>query len=67
MNLDFEVRDLGKKIFKSRLLLGLVWETKNRRGLEGLNSPSYTILNKKEILAPLIPSCIWTPKLALSD
>jgi hypothetical protein len=37
--------------------LGLVWETQNRRGLEGLKSPSYSILNK-EILASPIPSSI---------
>jgi hypothetical protein len=37
--------------------LGLVWETKNRRG--------FRILNKERILAPLIPSDIWTLKLAL--
>jgi hypothetical protein len=33
--------------------------------LEGLNSPPYTILNKEGILAPPIPSGIWTPKQVL--
>jgi hypothetical protein len=36
--------------------LGLVWESKNWRRLEGLKSSSYSILNKEEILAPQIPS-----------
>jgi hypothetical protein len=31
-------------------LLGLVWEPQTRRGLEGLKSPPYSILNKKGIL-----------------
>jgi hypothetical protein len=33
--------------------LELVWEPQNQRGLEGLKSHYYSILNKKEILAPL--------------
>jgi hypothetical protein len=45
--------------------LGLVWELKYRRGLEGLKSPSYLKLNKEGILAPPIPSGIVAPKLAL--
>jgi hypothetical protein len=45
--------------------LGLVWEPQNRRGLEGLQSPSYSKLNKG-ILAPPIPSSFVAPKLALS-
>jgi hypothetical protein len=34
----------------------LVWEFKYRRGLEGLKSPPYSILNKEGILASPIPS-----------
>jgi hypothetical protein len=34
--------------------------------LEGLQSPSYSKLNKKGILAPPIPSGFVAPKLALS-
>jgi hypothetical protein len=34
-------------------------------GLEGLESPSYLILNKKEILASPIPSGFVAPKLTL--
>jgi hypothetical protein len=44
-------------------LLRLVWEPQNRRGLEWLKSPPYSILNKEGILAPPIPFGIWTPKL----
>jgi hypothetical protein len=47
--------------------LGLVWELKYRRGLEGLKSPSYLKLNKEGILAPPIPSGIVAPKLALRE
>jgi hypothetical protein len=47
-------------------LPGLVWETRNRRGLEELKSPLYSKLNKEWILAPPILSDIWTPKLALT-
>jgi hypothetical protein len=46
--------------------LGLVWESQNRWGLEGLRSSPYSILNKKGILSPLIPSGFGTPKLALN-
>lgn len=46
---------------------GLVWEPQNWRRLEGLKSHPYSILNKKRILAPLIPYGFWTPKLALRD
>jgi hypothetical protein len=46
--------------------LGLVWEPQTRRGLEGLKSPPYSILNKKRILTPPIPSRFWTSKLALT-
>jgi hypothetical protein len=52
---------IGRDILLFRASLG----DKNRRGLEGLNSPPYRILNKERILAPLIPSDIWTLKLAL--
>jgi hypothetical protein len=61
---DFYVKEgdkTGKKISS-----GLVWETQNQKGLEGLESPPYSILNKKRILTPLILSGFWTPKLALS-
>jgi hypothetical protein len=44
---------------------GLVWKPQTRRGLEGLKSSSYSILNKKEILASPIPFRFWTSKLAL--
>jgi hypothetical protein len=43
---------------------GLVWESQNRRELEGLKSPPYSIFNKKGIFSPLIPSGFGTPKLA---
>jgi hypothetical protein len=33
--------------------------------MEGLDSPSYSILNKKENLATPIPSSFMTPKLVL--
>jgi hypothetical protein len=49
------------------LPLGLVWEPQNQRELEGIKLPPYSILNKEGILAPLIPSGIWTPKLALNS
>jgi hypothetical protein len=45
--------------------LGLVWEFKNWMVLEGLKSPSYSILNKEEILASQIPSSFVASKLAL--
>lgn len=37
-------------------------EPQNRSGLEELKSTLYSILNKEEILAPLIPFCFWTLK-----
>jgi hypothetical protein len=46
---------------------GLVWEFKYRRGLEGLKSPPYSILNKEGILAPPIPSGFVSSKLALNQ
>jgi hypothetical protein len=45
--------------------LGLVWKSKTRRGLKGLKSPPYSILNKEGILAPPILSGFEAPKLAL--
>jgi hypothetical protein len=44
--------------------LGLVWESKYQRGLEGLKSPPYSKLNKEGILSPPIPSDFMAPKLA---
>jgi hypothetical protein len=44
--------------------LGLVWESKNQRELEGLKSSSYSRLNE-EILASPIPSGFVAPKLTL--
>jgi hypothetical protein len=46
--------------------LGLVWEPQKQRGLEGLNSHSYSKLNKKENLAPTIPFGFMAPKLSPS-
>jgi hypothetical protein len=46
--------------------LGLVWESKYRRGLEGLKYLSYSKLYKERILAPPIPSGFVAPKLALN-
>jgi hypothetical protein len=60
---DVSVRYIKHK--KSSFLLGLVWELKYRRGLEGRKSPSYSKLNKKGILASTIPSGFVTPKLAI--
>jgi hypothetical protein len=45
--------------------LGLVWEPQYRRGLEGLKSLSYSILNKGILISP-IPSGILAPKLVLN-
>jgi hypothetical protein len=53
---------LSRKLFPS----GLVWESKNRRGLEGLKFPAYSKLNKEGILARPIPFGFVAPKLALS-
>jgi hypothetical protein len=47
-------------------ILVLVWESKTRRELEGLKSPPYSILNKRWILSPSIPSGFVSPKLALN-
>jgi hypothetical protein len=47
-------------------LSGLVWESKNRRGLEGLKFFSYSKLNEG-ILAPPISSDFVAPKLALME
>jgi hypothetical protein len=49
------------------VIKGLVWELKYWRELEGLKSPSYSKLNKKGILAPLIPSGFKAPKLSPKD
>jgi hypothetical protein len=46
--------------------LGLVWESKYRRRLEGLKSSPYSILNKKGILTLPIPSSFVAPKLAFN-
>jgi hypothetical protein len=42
-------------------------EVTKRRRWEWLKSLLYIILNKEGILAPSIPSGIWTPKLALKN
>lgn len=41
--------------------LSPVWKSKPRRGLEGLKSPPYSILNKKWILASPTPMILWLP------
>jgi hypothetical protein len=46
------VEDPGPAAKACVSLLGLVWEPQTRRGLEGLKSPPYSVLNKKRILAP---------------
>lgn len=45
----------------------LVWEPQNRRRVEGLNFPSYLILNKKRNLVSPIHSGFLALKLALED
>jgi hypothetical protein len=49
------------------LLLELVWESKKRREFEKLKFPSYSILNKNEILTPPIILGFLTPKLAFRE
>jgi hypothetical protein len=46
-------------------LSGLFWKSKTQRGLQGLKSPIYSILNKEGILALPIPSGFETPKLSI--